>query len=278
MKKLYNFFKKVFNPKSGTYSFLLGLMSFLAILISLLTLQEMKTQRELSMMPIIRIQNPENLLLEVDSICSETLFTSRIALKTKGERPKVFAIDEELFKLDLVNVGEGSAVNVAIDWQIDFNGIVQDFEALGIDSLQLRMDIKEEAVFYNYKNCDGAYSAKVYSTQITERKSHLLPASNQNEGEKVRIPSIILEFLVNAIRAEWIMIGQNAQNVFEPENLETHISIKYESVLGNVFSDHYKISFGLTPGSIKSVSLLGGSRNISASYQDFILELKIEKM
>ncbi|MEL6255851.1 MAG: hypothetical protein AAFR87_27855 [Bacteroidota bacterium] len=278
MKKLINFFKTVSNPKSGAYSILLGLMSFLAIIISLLTLQEMKTQRELSMMPILRIQNPDNFLLAVDSSCAESYFSRRISIKSDKKDSEAYSIDEDLFSLGLVNVGEGSAVNIEIDWDIDFTDIVEQFDALKIDTLKFMLKLENGNLIYRYQRCDEGFSGRSYSNLITTRKSHLLTASSQAEKESAKIPTIILEFLVNVFRAQWKKEGQNPENVFISKSLESHLNIAYESVIGNKFLDQYKITFSLTPPFFNAQTLPGGSQKVFASYQEFILEMKIEKI
>lgn len=278
MKKLYTFFKKAFNPQSGTYSFLLGLMSFLAILISLLTLQEMKTQRELSMMPIIRIQNLDNVSLEVDSSCAEAFFTKGIRIRARDQKEEALLLSTDPLKLRLVNVGEGSAVNIEIDWELDFAWFASHFDSLKIDPLKFKFNLTEENILYTYQKCDGGINGISYGLDITDKRSHLLPASSQPEGTMLQIPSIVIELLVNAIRAKWMIEGQSGENLLEGKDLETSLNIRYESVTGELYKEQYKVSFILIPSFISTQSLSGDIKKVSASDQRFILELKIEKV
>lgn len=276
MKKVRNFLQKIFHPKSGTYSFFLGLMSFSAILISLLTLQEMKTQRELSMMPIVRIQNPNSIEIQLDSACTQSYYTQDIRLLEEDEiSPKKI---EDWFALHLVNVGEGSAVNLEIEWQIDYKWFEDQFTKLKLDPLLFNLQTKEDFILLTYKNCYEGNSGDYYEKAGTEKKSHLLSTSKDVKPLKIRIPPILLKLYISAIRSDWIKNGQNKENLLSEESLESSLTIRYESVTGYAYSERYELNVTLIPPHINATSLEGNLAGISASYNDFILDLAIKEI
>lgn len=279
MNKLFKGVKKIFHPKSGLYSVLLGLMSFLAILVSLLTLQEMKAQRELSTMPIIHVQDFDSKKIHVDSSCLEMVYGDKIRLDN-GYNEKLL-IDgltvENWFVLDLINIGQGSAVNLEVDWKVNFKWYLDFFKTLDLDPDVFKIEALKKGFYFKYKNCSNSASSASHSTGNVFKKSHLLSASNNVKGVKISVPKIMLGLHVAAIKARWLVEGQNKNNIMNLP-VDHEFILSYESVNGNKYSEKYKATLTLTPPEMQTIVDDGGETKISASYEKFILEFSIEKI
>lgn len=282
MRKAIKFLKNIFDPKSNLYSILLGSMSFLAILISLLTLKEMKVQRELSMMPIARVQSFENVYIHVDSSCQDMIYNDEInvhkSFDNQSENPE-FTNEKisDWFVLSLINIGEGSAIDIEVEWNINYKWFQEYFADLKIDEDIFKFTLDNQNIFVVNKNCSNIKSGKSAPTLSKITYSHLLSASNSSERIKINIPELILKLQVAAIKGAWLGEGQNAENLTSIP-VEHQFKIKYNSVNGLEYQDTYKASVSLTSPLIETQMKSGKETIFSASYNNFIVEFIVEKL
>lgn len=110
--------KQLLAPKSPLYPLILGLGSLLAVLISLFTLQEMKTQRELSIMPMVFVQDFNSKIILADSLCKENYYSNNIVLKNTKNKSEVKL--QEWWSIDFINVGAGSAIDINAEWDLNY--------------------------------------------------------------------------------------------------------------------------------------------------------------
>lgn len=269
------FIKKIFHPKSTLYPLLLGLMSLLAIIVSLLTLQEMKTQRDLSMQPIVRIENYRNKFIHIDSSCQEMIYEDAInlyepdapSLNGQGFSNKKH---EEWFALEMINVGQGAAVDLQIEWGINFNLFDEVFNELSLDKEIFVFNKKDERILITYKKCTSSTNASSSQSKNSAEISHLLPADGQNATVKVPIPIQMLKLQVALIKAKWLKEGQTFDNISSSQVPHT-FTLKYSSVGGSIVEQKYKITLAM---STPSQNVVNGK--VFASYKNFILEVKFE--
>ena len=271
------FFKKIFHPKSTLYPLLLGLMSFLAIVVSLLTLKEMKTQRDLSMQPIVRIENFDNKLMHVDSSCSDMIYNDEINLYKSNELSMInqgftTAKVGEWFALEMINVGKGAAVDLQVDWELNYNYFNDVFTELQLDKKTFTFSNKNESVLITYNKCNDATNAYSSQSNSTIQISHLLPAENQNTTIKIPIPNQILKLQIALIKAKWLLEGQTFDNIASSK-VPHNFTVKYASVNGSKFEQSYKMSLAI---SAPSQRIINGK--LFASYKNFIIEVYIEEI
>ena len=269
--------KKIFHPKSTLYPLLLGLMSFLAIVVSLLTLQEMKTQRDLSMQPIVRIENFDNKLIHVDSSCQDMIYDDAINLYKSidfSNKDQGFTNEkeEEWFALEMINVGKGAAVDLEIDWEINNNYFNNVFNQLPLDKKIFAFNKKDETILLTFNKCSSSTNASSSQSRINIEISHLLPAESQNTTIKIPIPIQVLKLQIALIKAKWFLDGQTFDNIASSK-VPHNFTVKYASVNGSKFEQSYKMSLAI---SAPSQRIINGK--LFASYKNFIIELNIEEI
>jgi len=271
------FVKKIFHPKSTLYPLLLGLMSFLAILVSLLTLQEMKTQRDLSMQPIVRIENYDNTIIHVDSSCQEMIYGDAINLYKSNEISMIdqgFVNEKEdrWFALEMINVGKGAAVDLQINWAINYKYFDEAFDKRRLDKKIFSMKMQDGQILLTYNKCTPSNYASSSHSRNNIEISHLLPAEDQDMSIKIPIPIQMIKLQVALIKANWLLEGQTFENIVSSRVPHT-FTVKYASVNGTTFEHKYKMALAISP---PSQNIVNGK--LSASYKNFILEVDIEEL
>ena len=230
-------FKKIFHPNSPFYSLMLGLMSFFAVVISLFTLKEMQNQRELALTPIIYPQNFENTMVYTDTLCGD-IYSENVFIKKNEE---VIDNVNEWFNLGLINVGQGSAVDIEVEWDINYDQWAQYLDTLSIENSLFNIEVHEEEnkIHYYNQNC-GSGSVTSIDKKVRDSFSHLLSAAQNKDGLKIPIPSRLIKFPISCIRAGWYKHGQNKINC-ETKPLEHQLKISYDGVNGGKYSSTFKV-------------------------------------
>ena len=246
-------------------------MSFFAIVVSLMTLKEMQAQRELSITPMVFIQNFDTRIIEADSICEKNLYSKNILFRNKKDGP-VESLDD-WWNLELVNVGQGSAVNVKVDWDLDYEWLANFSDTLNVPSKIWSMEVGQGDYIYNYNNCGGSI-ATANKIKSENYFSHLLPASSDSDGIKVSIPQNILRFLIASKRALWRKWGQNEKTV-DTIIFNNKLNLTYEGVNGKKITQEYLIKMELGSPLIRYKQ---NQFDAEASWKEFHLIVDIEKL
>jgi len=264
-------FKKIFHPNSPFYSLMLGLMSFFAVVISLFTLKEMQNQRELALTPVIYPQNFESIMVYTDTLCGD-IFSKNIFIK-KNEN-NVGNIKDWL-NLGLINVGQGSAVGIEVEWDINYDWFVQYLDTLDIESNLFGIEVyeSENEILYNFSECKSGTSSSE-SKVVKQSFSHLLSAAQNKEGLEIPIPKKLIQFPISCIRAGWHKHGQNVNNS-QGIKLEHRLKISYKGVNEQKYSSAFKVVIDVF---VPSWSSGQGNFHVKAAKDRFGLRIKVEKL
>jgi len=263
-----------FDQNSAFFSLLLALMSFCAIVVSMLTLKEMQTQRDLSMMPIIYPQNFQSLKIKSDSICDQSVFHYNISGIVKEGDSLVEKKINDWFKLGFINVGKGSAVNIEFTWDLNFEFYANFFDTLELDPKIIKFtkeNVKDKFYNMHFYNCKTGTST-IYEDKYSISYTHLLPASDTNEDFHLSIPSQVLAFHIAQFKSSWLKHGQNNNNT-HTFSLNHYLTLKYESVNGKEFKSKYEVEV-----EIYLPNVFYKQTRIYAPWENFVLGVYLKKI
>ena len=230
--------KQLFAPKSPLYPLILGLGSLMAVLVSLFTLQEMKTQRELSLTPMIFVQDFDRKYILADTICKENYLSNKIVLKNiENQNGQKLS---ECWHIDFINVGQGSAVDINATWEMDYKFFEAFFKTHEIDDSNFYVEVNDKYYGYRNKNCNKSGNAYRFSMNDQHHFSHLLSASSDKDGLQVPISSHILKFHIACFRAVWDKEGQNRDNTIST-SITHRLTLTHSSVNGNKYIKKYDV-------------------------------------
>lgn len=263
--------KQLFAPKSPLYPLILGLGSLMAVLISLFTLQEMKTQRELSLTPMVFVQDFNDKLIIADTLCKQNYFSNNIVIKNMEDKSEGDL--KEWWYIDFINVGEGSAIDINATWKMNYEFFETFFlKNNEIDKGKFNVELGKMFYGYSYNNCEGS-NANRKTVSDHHHFSHLLSASNNMDELRVPINRDILKFHIACFRAVWDKQGQNRDNT-NLISVNHQLNLTYNSVNGNKFSKKYDVEIQLGPNNV----MLNKDATAVTSWKEFYLEVNMEQV
>ena len=260
-----------FDQNSAFFSLVLALMSFCAIIVSLLTLKEMQTQRELSLMPIIYPLNFKSIALKSDSICDSSVLHFKINGKGKGGNDTEIKNFKDWFKLGFINVGKGSAVNVKFEWEENYDWFLNFYDTIQIPTEVLSFEKQYDTFIIKSFNCKTSTSTALKKGWPVSY-SHLLPAADTEENFHINIPGYILPLHISYFKSIWLAHGQTNQNT-SFFRLKHYLNLSYESVNGKKYRKKYEIEIILNPPFVYN-----RKRKIYAPWEDFNLDILINEL
>lgn len=262
-------FISIFDQNSAFFSLVLALMSFCAIIVSLMTLQEMQKQRELSMMPIIYPQNFESIKLKSDSICDSTVL--HFFIKGIGKNNLEYKRYKEWFKLGFINVGKGSAVNLKFEWEENYDWFYNFFDTIQIDPKIMKLEKHNNKFLIKSFICT-THTSSIVDRNSTFQYSHLLPAADKKENFQIHFPSYILPLHLSYFKSMWLTHGQRKENTSSFQ-LKHYLNLSYESVNGKVYRKKYEVEIKLTPPIVYNIS-----EGVYAPWENFDLNILIKEL
>ena len=175
----------------------------------------------------------------------------------------------------MINVGQGSAVNLEVEWLINYDSWVQYLDTLGIENNLFNIEVHEEQneIHYFFQNC-GAGTVTSIDLNISQSFSHLLSASQNKDGLKIPIPHRLIKFPISAIRAGWHKYGQNKINC-ETQHLEHQLKISYAGVNGKKYSSTFKVMLEVL---VPRYSHAQDGFHVIAPKDEFLLRIEVEEM
>ncbi len=266
-RKLVRGLKKIFKPQSPLYSLLLGLMSFVAVLVSLLTLKEMQKQRELTMIPIVYPQKFNNQMMFIDTLCSD-IYREQIYIEQNGSLESNI---KEWLNLGLINVGQGSALDVDVEWQVNYDNWIQLLDTLALDEYLFGIKKFDQFVSISYQKCGNGYATSSNLTTNSEY-SHLLSVNQDTDGIQIPIPSQLVRLPIAMFKANWHKYGQTISNVDVTHNAEHQLHISYSGINGEKYNSTFSVNIDLY---CPSVSYKIDS--VIAPANKFMLRISVEK-
>ena len=157
-------------------SFAVTLLSFFAIIISFFTLNEMKKQRDLSLEPNLFFNKVDPFEIEYELDCDSCYYV----------RPTIDG-QEQFSLLNLVNVGSGNAVNVTVDWDINFDQFREKLLKFEVDTNLIQIIDSDDMISVKY-NSDGG-TGSTNSAIRSYHTSHIYTGSSDSDGLTLDIPS-----------------------------------------------------------------------------------------
>jgi len=225
--------------KKDRLSWILAVISLLAIIISFLTLMEMKNQRELEITPILQLNPFSSKLIsnKPSTNCDSMVFTNRYFISDEKSQMPI---------LDLVNLGFGPAIDVGLKWDLDLTWIEAFMTQNNIPGSLLKINSIDDDYSFEYKSCDieGKYSIPK-GKQI---KLGHLPSVNTNSVQiQLDIPREIILSKMALFKANWISNNVNAENSYYTIKSEHKLSIQFESIHGKKYEENYTVEIRLSP-------------------------------
>lgn len=252
------------NANSGCATFILGLMSFCAILISFFTLNEMKTQRQQALKPDLFLKNIDPLNLTADSICKTCVYPVEVFDANTNK-----ALND-LFKLNFVNVGNGSAVNVEVTLDLDLEFYKSAVDRLNMDSNNFNLKIENNSLQFAFENKTGTTNALIHSKR-SEQFSHILPATSNQDGHSFDLPDFLIQLHIGCIRSMWLSDGQTFENTHGILFEAIHkIKVTYDGIDGRSFEKVYEMVISDVIPNVNYSKNEQGVTTYGASWTDFI--------
>lgn len=263
-----------FDQNSAFFSLVLALMSFCAIIVSLMTLREMQTQRELSLMPIIYPQNFKTIKLKSDSICDTTIYHYQIEGTMKEGDSLVQKPYQDWLKLGFINVGKGSAVNIKFIWDLNYGYFANSFDTIQVEPWKFefkKTEIRDKNFMLRFFNCKTGTSS-IFNNEYSISYTHLLPAADTDEDFYIKIPPTLIALHIARYRSLWLKYGQTETNT-TGFSVKNHLNLQYESVNGNKFNTNYEVEIDLYPPLVSY-----GQEGIYASWENFELGMNLKQL
>lgn len=249
--------------KNGCSSIILGLMSFCAILISFFTLNEMKTQRELAIQPDLYIEELENVQLKTDTLCNKCIYSTKI-YDPKSNNPL-----RNFFKLKLINVGSGNAVNIKIKIDTDIEFFESMMDTLIIDSTIFNIKVGKEYFLTSYYDSEKGNINSIINREYIGEFSHIISASSDTGSKELNLPYYIISLHIACTRANWYKNGQTRNNTSDIFESNHGIELSYEGIDGTTYNKKYIMSVVHEIPNVTNSRHDNGSHIYEASWTDF---------
>lgn len=241
------------------------LISFVAIIISFLTLLEMKNQRELEVTPILKL-NPFHTELISNSKpewCDSLVYANNY-----------FISGEPTIKpsLNLINLGFGPGLNVELDWDIDMSWINEFKLNKNIPDSLINFVIDENKIIIEFMNC-GAKASYEKEFFKNVRLNHIQSSSMNIEPLKLNLPQEIILCSIALFKADWITNGVSSENNSYEIKSKHKLSITYYSIHEKKFQENYTLEIILAPQS-SGMNSKNDEIDHWTSFNDFAYKLK----
>ena len=191
-----------------------ALAALLTSIASLRSIKELKKQRESSLLP----------KLVINSMFYDLYFPGN-KIESKN-----------ILKLDLFNCGNGSAVNVSIDWDVDLDNIIRAVNFFKNAKYNLSKESKKVLTI----NMGNIYSLH----EISKQAKHFINLIGKQKIEKVMVPYFIVDSLI--VYQVCIMKYGEHKNIGEinvPEFPIISMTVCYQDIEERKYTQKYDISF-----------------------------------
>ncbi len=214
---------------------ILALMSFFAILISFFTLNEMKKQRQLSLEPNLFIEEIKPLQVKIDPACDSCIFS--YVDNINSDKKSVFDI------LNIINVGNGNAVNVKVDWDLQVDEYEKVIYGNGYTEEQFSTAIEDDFCKISYVTESGSGNTAGYVGG--ESHSHILSASTIDESYSFKIPYLIIQLAGIAAQSELIATNNGEHYNSSKLVFNQKLKLSYDGTDGRHYEKKYNMMIQL---------------------------------
>jgi hypothetical protein len=200
-----------------------AIISSIALIGLFFTLREMRNQRITSYKPLV------SFTIEALFINNDDNGKPIIWKKELNEPDRVFP---NWYHIILENIGLATAINVSIEWNIDYEAIEKEFEAFLADQkFQLTKEIHDGFIQYKYMD---------YGFTINYKKEkEAIPFMKNEEKVKTQLPEILQSYL--SFRSILICERENQFRWIGKELLPVEITLEYFDITDKRYTDEYVI-------------------------------------
>jgi len=217
--------------KKDIISWIVAFISLIAIIISFLTLREMKNQREMGITPILLLNKFDHQIISNDerSSCDSVVFAQDYFLKEdRNSKPS----------LELVNLGSGPALDVIVNWDIDLKWLETFLKDKKVSEDLINYSVNKDGVHIKYSYC-GSAALNSYGITDTIKLGHI---ASSNASADIRVPTELILPVMSCFKADWKSNKINKDNYYHKIEQEVKLSIEYSSIHNKLIKEQYNVS------------------------------------
>ena len=249
-------------------SLVITAVSFIAIIISFFTLQEMKEQRKMEVMPLLYVKNYADAVILPSYNCDSIPYTNELEFLDRDVN------NQSQKYLEILNLGRGPALEVTVHWDFNFSWINDFIKEEKIDTKFINLVTNGDMLTVAFNACYGGEAVYTYVTDHNKRLGQL-PSSMVSQTLNSGIPRELYEIPLAFIRAARITNG------ISPDYNESLIitgilNTTYKSIYDNEVSRSYEVIIDLAPSGFTSHSSSEGETIFKIS-DSYILSIEINE-
>lgn len=264
---------------------LLNLATFLTSMISLLTLIELKKQRNLATVPRLHIASTEHII----QVKSEKISNADIELPSGLENKNLIKSTEPFpfnrckIPLKIINSGSSPALNVKAFWYYDYEilkVIIKDLNELGLPvKFEINCDYFETRVNNELISMETIY-------QPTDNIDYILPFSIKNQEYNLAIPEtfcfytslgLTLRSYSNLADDHFINSIKKVNGAFPIPSF--YVEIEYYDNLNILHKDKFSVNFNIISLTLKKYpNPYTNMKTRRIDNHDIIFKIQIEKV
>lgn len=148
------------------------------------------------------------------------------------------------YLLNIYNIGNGSAKNISVQWNLELDEIIGEINLDAKDiNYQLHLEKNDDSQIFIVETIDNEESTSSVNTKLdlNPKYDYLLPSSVDKEGLKIRLPATII-FLI-AIR--FMLWSKKSDRKYDKIFPWIGMTISYEDIGGSKHVKGFKFDFSL---------------------------------
>ena len=196
----------------------------------------------MAMQPIVQLN-------KVDRIFVKPEYTEGVVLpkSMNGLNKETGKYDEHHVFLDLINIGKGPAIDVAVQWDFDFSKLEEHFRNRNIEEKHIVIVGENENLLVVYSNSLlGARSTASLGDTATDNLGHFPASESTTETLQFRIPRILYYTTTAFMKADRMINGLN-DDTETFISFDCNMSISYRSIYDHTYTEKYHLDFEIGP-------------------------------
>lgn len=225
------------------FSIISSIATLITALLIYLTLKEMARQRKDTIIP------------EIVSI-NQYIFGSKNPIAATGcptfwqkhhpdDPSKESNIIDPDYKISLLNLGNGAAKQISLEWSYDIEGLlkkINEFSQILFSDLYIK---KTSENWLSFKRKDGSGGRINLELDLKGSIDYLLPISIKKIDDNARLPYSYLQLVSQYIQ----LLSQDKKGTLDKNLLQLYpikLKISYSDIAGNKFIKHCQFSIDIT--------------------------------
>jgi hypothetical protein len=196
----------------------------------------MKSQRELYVTPIVKMDPTYYFQISTDSI---------VLIDSTRLLGQMFNFDlSNSKKINILNVGNGTAVDIVTEWVYDYDWIKAFCEENKISKNMINIEIIDDQSLFKYKS--GTYSLPLAKN---EKMGHLGALSQNNDIIELSVPRWLIMAKIILIKSDWLTNGVTEDNNYRIISSKHTIKLRYQTIYKESLNSTFEIEVGIRPSS-----------------------------